>query len=203
MENFRKVHHRFQSQHFFSKLTLISIPPPPPSLPPLHQGDVLEWEYVKPILISATKLFQVEPNIVRLTVYPGSNFTVCGDLHGQLPDLLTIFRIRCVVYSHYCCFIVSFSNSFLSFIILFSFNRGLPSENNCYLFNGDVVDRGSHGVECLLLIMIFKIAFPRSVFVNRGNHETKFVCSFVQVCCRRPLTIFIPQFSFFFFFLDI
>ena len=34
-----------------------------------------------------------------------------------------------------------------------------------------MVDRGCNGVEIVLLICAWKLAFPESVFINRGNHE--------------------------------
>eukprot|EP00008_Paramoeba_atlantica_P002382 CAMPEP_0201502682 /NCGR_PEP_ID=MMETSP0151_2-20130828/84261_1 /ASSEMBLY_ACC=CAM_ASM_000257 /TAXON_ID=200890 /ORGANISM="Paramoeba atlantica, Strain 621/1 / CCAP 1560/9" /LENGTH=1061 /DNA_ID=CAMNT_0047896295 /DNA_START=611 /DNA_END=3796 /DNA_ORIENTATION=- len=156
-ENQRNLSHRRASVFFdkeqLSKLKIRFFSLPIQSRPEKYakslmnnfrKGDVLEWEHAFIILQTAARMFRVESNIVHLTVYPGIDLTICGDLHGQLPDLLTIFRLR-----------------------------GLPSANNWYVFNGDVVDRGEHGVECLLLILAFKIAFPRSVFVNRGNHETR------------------------------
>ncbi|CAJ1342540.1 unnamed protein product, partial [Effrenium voratum] len=65
-----------------------------------------------------------------------------GDLHGQLQDVLHIVE-----------------------------EHGPPSEEVVYVFNGDIVDRGRHAVEIWLLIIAFKLASPRSVYVLRGNHE--------------------------------
>ncbi len=45
--------------------------------------------------------------------------TVVGDIHGQLDDLFTIFKLN-----------------------------GLPSLRNTYLFNGDFVDRGQVRIRC-------------------------------------------------------
>lgn len=39
---------------------------------------------------------------------------------------------------------------------------------NPYLFNGDIVDRGDFGVECLLTLLLFKLVEPNSVHINRG-----------------------------------
>uniref|UniRef100_H3G7L8 Serine/threonine specific protein phosphatases domain-containing protein n=3 Tax=Phytophthora ramorum TaxID=164328 RepID=H3G7L8_PHYRM len=69
-----------------------------------------------------------------------------GDLHGQLEDLLTILD-KC----------------------------GVPSSKTWYLFNGDFVDRGSHGVEVMLLLLAFKLLHPEFVFLNRGNHEERMI----------------------------
>jgi len=77
--------------------------------------------------------------------------TVVGDIHGQLEDLLHIFQLN-----------------------------GLPSPRNQYLFNGDWVDRGDCGVEVVLIIFAFKILYPESVFMNRGNHEATDVNSDVD-----------------------
>eukprot|EP00931_Biecheleriopsis_adriatica_P124617 TRINITY_DN9976_c0_g2_i2.p1 TRINITY_DN9976_c0_g2~~TRINITY_DN9976_c0_g2_i2.p1 ORF type:complete len:863 (-),score=202.36 TRINITY_DN9976_c0_g2_i2:15-2570(-) len=69
---------------------------------------------------------------------------VVGDIHGQLQDVLHIFE-----------------------------ENGPPSEEVAYLFNGDIVDRGRHAVEIWLLIIAFKLTYPRSVYVLRGNHENE------------------------------
>jgi serine/threonine-protein phosphatase 5 len=65
---------------------------------------------------------------------------VVGDTHGQFQDVITIFD-----------------------------KLGRPSAQNPYLFNGDIVDRGSMGVEILTLILAWKLADPDSIFINRGN----------------------------------
>ena len=69
---------------------------------------------------------------------------VVGDTHGQYQDVLHIFK-----------------------------TFGEPSSENPYLFNGDYVDRGSMGVEIVLTLFAWKLAIPDSIYLNRGNHETK------------------------------
>ena len=72
-----------------------------------------------------------------------------GDLHGQLRDLIHIFR-----------------------------HNGMPSFDNPYLFNGDLVDRGDYSVEIVLLLFGFAVADPgSSIYINRGNHEDMTVCT--------------------------
>ena len=47
----------------------------------------------------------------------------------------------------------------------------MPSSDNIFIFNGDLVDRGDHSCEIVLLIFALKLRCPDAVFVNRGNHE--------------------------------
>ncbi|CAI2347152.1 unnamed protein product [Caenorhabditis sp. 36 PRJEB53466] len=70
---------------------------------------------------------------------------ICGDLHGQFPDLIRIFA-KC----------------------------GWPPESN-YLFLGDYVDRGQFGLETLLLCLSFKARYPQNFFMLRGNHELRHI----------------------------
>ena len=56
---------------------------------------------------------------------------------------------------------------------------GLPNASNKYVFNGDFVDRGEHGLE--VVIVLFAMFASTSdggdtVFLNRGNHEDVAVC---------------------------
>ena len=48
----------------------------------------------------------------------------------------------------------------------------MPSEERMFIFNGDFVDRGAWGIETLVLFCLWKLAFPKKVYMLRGNHET-------------------------------
>ncbi|CAG8474608.1 974_t:CDS:10 [Diversispora eburnea] len=83
------------------------------------------------------------PSLVDVEIPKDCTITVCGDVHGQFYDLLNIFKIN-----------------------------GPPSEKNMYLFNGDFVDRGSFSLEVILTLFAYKLLYPDSFHLNRGNHET-------------------------------
>ncbi|KAL0215693.1 hypothetical protein P9112_007877 [Eukaryota sp. TZLM1-RC] len=71
--------------------------------------------------------------------------SIVGDLHGQLLDLLEMFQVS-----------------------------GEPPDTN-FLFLGDFVDRGPHGVELICLLLCYKLLHPQRIVLLRGNHETRTV----------------------------
>lgn len=81
-------------------------------------------------------------NVQNIVIPQGSRLIVVGDVHGQLEDVLWMF-----------------------------FKYGVPSKTNQYLFNGDIVDRGGHSLEILLLLLGLKRDDPNAVYLQRGNHE--------------------------------
>jgi len=91
------------------------------------------------------RLLQLQPMLVRAR----GPSKVFGDIHGQLADLLALFR----------------EHGFPS-------NRlGGDVELCTYIFDGDFVDRGPQQVEVVLLLLSLKVAFPDRVVLLRGNHE--------------------------------
>ncbi|KAK7197486.1 serine/threonine-protein phosphatase PP1 [Novymonas esmeraldas] len=90
---------------------------------------------VRPILMSQPMLVRTEAPI-----------NVCGDIHGQITDLVEIFKAG-----------------------------GLPP-NSRYLFLGDYVDRGKYGTEVITVLLGLKVLFPKRIYVLRGNHETDSIC---------------------------
>lgn len=84
------------------------------------------------------------PSLVRIQVPVGASLHVVGDLHGQYAELETVLK-RC---------------------------HEPEDETNYFVFNGDFVDRGARSVEVLLALLARFLLHPRSVHLNRGNHET-------------------------------
>ncbi|XP_028737716.1 serine/threonine-protein phosphatase with EF-hands 2 [Peromyscus leucopus] len=106
----------------------------------------LHARYVLNLLYETRKHLAQLPNINRVSTCYSEEITVCGDLHGQLDDLIFIF-----------------------------YKNGLPSPERAYVFNGDFVDRGKDSVEVLMVLFAFMLVYPKEFHLNRGNHEDHLV----------------------------
>uniref|UniRef100_UPI003AACD2F0 serine/threonine-protein phosphatase with EF-hands 2 n=1 Tax=Centroberyx gerrardi TaxID=166262 RepID=UPI003AACD2F0 len=106
----------------------------------------LHSRYVLQLLLETWKLLRMLPNISRVSTCHSKEITICGDLHGQMEDLLLIF-----------------------------YKNGMPSLEKPYVFNGDFVDRGKDSIEILLILFSFLLLYPSELHLNRGNHEDHIV----------------------------
>uniref|UniRef100_A0A8D2PT32 Serine/threonine-protein phosphatase n=1 Tax=Zosterops lateralis melanops TaxID=1220523 RepID=A0A8D2PT32_ZOSLA len=104
--------------------------------------QLLHARYVLQLLSETRRVLKEMPNITHLSTSYSKDITICGDLHGNLDDLLLIF-----------------------------YKNGLPSEQNRYVFNGDFVDRGKNSMEILIILFAFLLIYPNDLHLNRGNHE--------------------------------
>eukprot|EP01065_Artemidia_motanka_P028417 TRINITY_DN3373_c0_g3_i3.p1 TRINITY_DN3373_c0_g3~~TRINITY_DN3373_c0_g3_i3.p1 ORF type:complete len:610 (+),score=193.65 TRINITY_DN3373_c0_g3_i3:77-1906(+) len=91
----------------------------------------------------AQRLLQKDPLLLRLR----SPMYIFGDIHGNFGDLY-YFMQRLVAFGE-----ISYTGT-------------------SFLFLGDYVDRGEHGVECVVYLLCCKLLAPHQVWLLRGNHES-------------------------------
>ncbi|VEU37325.1 unnamed protein product [Pseudo-nitzschia multistriata] len=114
-----------------------------------RSGRLIEIHTIRALIEAATVVFRSRHPDRLVELPPLSKLQqvqVVGDLHGSLNDLATV-------------------------LALMQSRSGEPCASNRILFNGDLADRGEHGVEVICIVCALKLAYPEFVFVNRGNHE--------------------------------
>ncbi|WKY06193.1 hypothetical protein Q1695_006416 [Nippostrongylus brasiliensis] len=93
------------------------------------------------LILMAKDSFNSQPMMLECV----APLNICGDIHGQLADLIRLFNLI-----------------------------GWPPTVN-YLFLGDYIDRGLWSVETILLLFALKLKYPENFLLLRGNHETPIV----------------------------
>jgi len=109
------------------------------------EGGILAAVDLERLLKQTRQALLQEPTIRRIPApkVAGESVVVVGDLHGSISDLAKVIELG-----------------------------GKPGTTT-YIFNGDYVDRGRHGVEVLASLCALKLAHPDHIHLNRGNHECK------------------------------
>uniref|UniRef100_A0A8C9P675 Serine/threonine-protein phosphatase n=1 Tax=Spermophilus dauricus TaxID=99837 RepID=A0A8C9P675_SPEDA len=125
-------------------------------VPGCHPGKIVQMTEaeVRGLCIKSHEIFLSQPILLELE----APLKICGDIHGQYPDLLRLFEYG-----------------------------GFPPEAN-YLFLGDYVDRGRQSLETICLLLAYKIKYPENFFLLRGNHECASInriYGFYDECKRR------------------
>eukprot|EP00930_Biecheleria_cincta_P027540 TRINITY_DN19329_c0_g1_i1.p1 TRINITY_DN19329_c0_g1~~TRINITY_DN19329_c0_g1_i1.p1 ORF type:complete len:582 (+),score=116.35 TRINITY_DN19329_c0_g1_i1:39-1748(+) len=106
------------------------------------EGSLLPKKDAYLLVLDMIDILRSETTMGQVSIPAGKHLTVVGDLHGQYWDFMNILSLA-----------------------------GMPSADSPFIFNGDFVDRGSWSIEVILVIFAMKLKDPKSVSLNRGNHE--------------------------------
>jgi serine/threonine-protein phosphatase PP1 catalytic subunit len=115
---------------------------------------------VRSIILRSREVLLTQPALLDVT----APVKVCGDIHGQYYDLLRLFD--CAGYPG---------------------GDGAGGQHS-YLFLGDYVDRGKNSIETICLVLLYKVLYPDTFYVLRGNHECASInriYGFYDDCKRR------------------
>lgn len=113
---------------------------------PFKPEEILE------LVRQAQDVIEKQPMLIRIEA-PAKVF---GDIHGQYSDLMRFFDL----WGAPCNPEEGKLNS---------------DDNYNYVFLGDYVDRGSHSLETVCLLLALKVKFPNKIVLLRGNHEDRWI----------------------------
>ncbi|KAL0237502.1 hypothetical protein PCE1_000899 [Barthelona sp. PCE] len=117
----------------------------------LRQGKVPAIEPLVQHLTTHKQNLRNLPNVIRFRCDRGKKkVVVVGDLHGRFFDLAQIL-------DHY---------------NIWDAER--ETDIPYMVFNGDFVDRGYYSLGVMVTLLYLRHLFPRRVFLNRGNHESRY-----------------------------
>ena len=132
---------------------------------PLEEEDAtfcLDIETVMALIDQCMKIVQEQPMVLKVE----APVKVFGDIHGQYQDLMRFFDLFSAPIQ----------------------GPGGDIDGLDYIFLGDYVDRGTHSLETICLLMALKIKFPNQIHLLRGNHEDRWINSvfgFQTELCER------------------
>jgi diadenosine tetraphosphatase ApaH/serine/threonine PP2A family protein phosphatase len=108
-------------------------------------------EHIFALAEECERVIRAQPMVLRLS----APIKIFGDIHGQYADLMRFFDLYGSPTDKK--------------------KEGGDLEGFDYLFLGDFVDRGSHSLETICLLMSLKCKFPNQIHLIRGNHEDRWI----------------------------
>jgi len=111
----------------------------------------IEVDVIMELISRAMKIVEEQPMVVRVE----APVKIFGDIHGQYQDLMRFFDLYSAPIE----------------------GPGGDIEGLDYIFLGDYVDRGTHSIETMCLLMALKIKYPNQMHLLRGNHEDRWINS--------------------------
>ena len=123
---------------------------------------MLEVDTVVELINRCMRIVEDQPMVLRVD----APCKVFGDIHGQYQDLMRFFDLYSAPIE----------------------GPGGDIEGLDYIFLGDYVDRGTHSLETMCLLMALKVKYPNQIHLLRGNHEDRWINSafgFQAECIHR------------------
>jgi len=106
------------------------------------QISKLNFEDISKILAKAKNIFERENLLLEFSVTESDEIYVLGDIHGNLESLMKLIEV---------------------------IDENKP---RLVISLGDIVDRGTRQLECLIIVLALKILKSDYFYILRGNHET-------------------------------
>lgn len=133
------------------------------SSPQTDKKFILKKESILELAKVCKTVLESQPIICKL----GVPVKIYGDIHGQYTDLMRFFDLW-----------RSPSDT----------SMGGDIDSYDYVFLGDYVDRGSHSLETICLLLALKVKYPTQLHLLRGNHEDISINNafgFAEECAER------------------
>ena len=137
-----------------------------------NNGKILPQEYVQQLLNRSIDIFSKENNYLDL----GNSVAVTGSLYGMLPFSFLLIATRKL-------FFFIFQGKYIDLLNVLK-KQPDPAKSQL-VFLGNFVNGGKQSMEVLLLLLSYKIAYPKSVYLIRGRSETEEACrllNFKDIC---------------------
>jgi protein phosphatase len=109
----------------------------------------IDMDIIIDLITKCQKIVEDQPMVLRVD----APVKVFGDIHGQYVDLMRFFDLYSAPIE----------------------GAGGDIEGLDYIFLGDYVDRGTHSLETMCLLMALKVKYPNQIHLLRGNHEDRWI----------------------------